>query len=177
MHFSIGRMLDTKLGITSDQVRTSDYADMFSGMRPLRASERALFERSLNETYTTFLERVAENRNMSVEAVHAVAQGRIWTGEAALRAGLIDTLGTINDAISLAAEMAGLEEDMYQIQRLPIPETLMDQYLELFMSHIRSFFESPIETQLHGEARLLEEAAMFIGVPIARLPLDLKTYN
>ena len=174
MHFSIGEMLNTKLGITSDQVRTSDYADMFSGMRPLRAAERALFERSLNETYETFLERVSENRKMSKEDVHAVAQGRIWTGEAALEAGLVDQLGTIDDAITVAAEMAGLEEDDYQIQRLPIPETLMDQYLEFFMSQIQSIMESPIEAQLREEARLLEEAAKLQGIPIARLPVDIK---
>ncbi len=173
LHFSIGRMLDTKLGITSDQVLTSEYADMFSGMRPLRPVERALFERSLDETYAKFLERVSENRNMSEEAVHNVAQGRIWTGEAALEAGLIDGYGTLSDAIDLAVEMANLEDEEYQIQRRPIPETLMDQYLELFLARIQSFFESPIETHLRAEAKLLEEAKLLLGVPIARLPIDL----
>lgn len=177
MHFSIGRMLDTKLGITSDQVATSAYADMFSGMRPLRPSERALFERSLNETYAMFLERVSGNRDMSVEEVHEVAQGRIWTGEAALAAGLVDQLGSLDDAIALAAEMVNLEEDSYGIQRLPVPETLMDQYLDLFLLQIRSFMESPIEAQLRTEARLIEEAVQLQGIPIARLPLDLKDYN
>ncbi len=177
MHFSIGRMLDTKLGITSDQVATSAYADMFSGMRPLRPSERALFERSLNETYAMFLERVSGNRGMSVEEVHEVAQGRIWTGEAALEAGLVDQLGSLDDAIALAAEMVNLEEDSYGIRRLPVPETLMDQYLDLFLVQIRSFIESPIEAQLRAEARLIEEAVQLQGVPIARLPLDLKDYN
>ncbi|MXZ17055.1 MAG: signal peptide peptidase SppA [Rhodothermaceae bacterium] len=177
MHFSIGQMLETKLGITSDHVATSDYADMFSGMRPLRPSERALFERSLNETYSTFLERVSENRDMSIEAVHEVAQGRIWTGEAALEAGLIDKLGNLDDAIALAAEMANLEEDAYRIKQLPVPETLMDQYLELFLARIKSFVESPIETQLRTEARLIEEAAQLQGTPIARLPLDIEGYD
>ncbi len=173
LHFSIGRMLDTKLGITSDQVLTSEYADMFSGMRPLRPVERALFERSLDDTYAKFLRRVSENREMSEEAVHDVAQGRIWTGEAALKAGLIDGYGSLDDAIDLAAEMANLEDETYRIQRLPTPETLMDQYLDLFMVQVRSFFESPIKAQLRTEAKLLEEAKMLHGVPTARLPLDL----
>ncbi len=177
MHFSIGQMLETKLGITSDQVATSDYADMFSGMRPLRPSERALFERSLSETYSVFLERVSENRGMSVEAVHEVAQGRIWTGEAALEAGLIDEFGNLDDAIALAAEMANLEEGTYRIKQLPVPETLMDQYLELFLARIRSFMESPLEAQLRAEARLIEEAVQLQGVPIARLPLDIEGYD
>ncbi len=177
MHFSIGQMLETKLGITSDQVSTSNYADMFSGMRPLRPSERALMERSLNETYDTFLERVSDNRKMSTEAVHKVAQGRVWTGEAALEAGLIDKLGNLDDAISIAAEMANLEEGTYRIKQLPIPETLMDQYLELFFARIRSYIESPIEAQLRAEARLIDEAIQLQGTPIARLPLEIEGYD
>ncbi len=177
IHFSIGQMLETKLGITSDQVSTSDYADMFSGMRPLRPSERALMERSLNETYDTFLERVSDNRKMSTEAVHKVAQGRVWTGEAALEAGLIDKLGNLDDAISIAAEMANLEEGTYRIKQLPIPETLMDQYLELFFARIRSYIESPIEAQLRAEARLIDEAIQLQGTPIARLPLEIEGYD
>lgn len=173
MHFSIGQMLETKLGITSDHVATSDYADMFSGMRPLRPSERALLERSLNETYSMFLKRVSESRDMSTEDVHEVAQGRVWTGEAALDAGLVDVLGDLDDAIALAAEMTDLTEDEYRIKQLPIPETLIDQYLDLFMIRIRSFFESPVEAQLRAEARLVEEALQLQGIPIARLPLDL----
>ncbi len=174
MHFSIGRMLETKLGITSDEVVTSEYADMFSGMRPLRPAERAIFERSLTETYEIFLERVSENRNMTVEDVHAVAQGRIWTGQAALDAGLVDDLGNLDDAIRIAAEMANLEEGGYRLRRLPKPETLMDRYLDLLLTRIRSFLESPIEIQIREEARLLEEAVKLQGVPIARMPLELE---
>ena len=177
MHLSIGRMMETKLGVTYDHVSTSDFADMFSGMRPLRDAERALFERSLGQIYTKFLERVAESRGMTVDAVDAIGQGRIWTGEAALDAGLVDQLGDLDDAIEIAAEMAGLEKDQYRIRRLPRPKTLMDRYLDLFMISIRSFFESPIEAQLRTEARLLEEAVRLHATPIARFPLDFVEYD
>ena len=177
MHLSLGRMMETKLGITYDHVSTSDFADMFSGMRPLRDAERALFERSLGQIYTKFLERVAESRDMTVDAVDAIGQGRIWTGEAALNAGLVDQLGDLDDAIEIAAEMAGLEKDQYRIRRLPRPRTLMDRYLDLFMISIRSFFESPIEAQLRTEARLLEEAVKLHATPIARFPLDFVDYD
>ncbi len=177
MHLSIGRMMDTKLGITYDHVSTSDFADMFSGMRPLRDAERALFERSLGQIYTKFLERVAQSRDMTVDAVDAIGQGRIWTGEAALNEGLVDQLGDLDDAIEIAAGMAGLEKDQYRIRRLPRPRTLMDRYLDLFMISIRSFFESPIEAQLRTEARLLEEAVKLHATPIARFPLDFVEYD
>ena len=177
MHLSLGRMMETKLGITYDHVSTSDFADMFSGMRPLRDAERALFERSLGQIYTKFLERVSESRGMTVDAVDAIGQGRIWTGEAALNAGLVDQLGDLDDAIEIAAEMAGLEKDQYRIRRLPRPRTLMDRYLDLFMIGIRSLFESPIEAQLRTEARLLEEAVRLHATPIARFPLDFVDYD
>ncbi|MYI83709.1 MAG: signal peptide peptidase SppA [Rhodothermaceae bacterium] len=177
MHLSLGRMMETKLGITYDHVSTSDFADMFSGMRPLRDAERALFERSLGQIYTKFLERVSESRGMTVDAVDAIGQGRIWTGEAALNAGLVDQLGDLDDAIEIAAEMAGLEKDEYRIRRLPRPRTLMDRYLDLFMIGIRSVFESPIEAQLRTEARLLEEAVRLHATPIARFPLDFVEYD
>lgn len=177
MHLSLGRMMETKLGITYDHVSTSDFSDMFSGMRPLRDAERALFERSLGQIYTKFLERVAESRNMTVDAVDDIGQGRIWTGEAALNAGLVDQLGDLDDAIEIAAEMAGLEKDQYRIRRLPRPRTLMDRYLDLFMIGFRSVFESPIEAQLRTEARLLEEAVRLHATPIARFPLDFVEYD
>ncbi|MCY4673992.1 MAG: hypothetical protein OXD43_09570 [Bacteroidetes bacterium] len=82
-----------------------------------------------------------------------------------------------DDAITLAAEMANLEEGTYRIKQLPVPETLMDQYLELFLARIRSFMESPIEAQLRAEARLIEKAVQLQGVPIARLPLDIEGYD
>jgi len=174
VHFSLGRMLETKFGITSDHVSTSEYADMFSGMRPLRPSEQALFQRSLGDTYEKFLHRVSENRNMSIEDVHEVAQGRVWTGNLAFDAGLVDELGNLDDAIRIASDMAGLEEGSYRVKRLPEPETLLDQYLDLFLAHIRSFIESPIETQFRKEARLLEEAIKLQGIPIARMPINIE---
>ena len=177
MHLSLGRMMETKLGITYDHVSTSDFADMFSGMRPLRDAERALFERSLGQIYTKFLERVAESRDMTVDAVDAIGQGRIWTGEAALNAGLVDQLGDLDDAVEIAAEMAGLEKDQYRIRRLPRPRTLMDRYLDLFLVGIRSVLESPIEAQLRTEARLLDEAVRLHATPIARFPLDFVEYD
>jgi len=175
MHFSLGQMLETKLGITSDHVTTSDYADMLSGMRPLRPAERAMFERSLSETYDKFLERVSENRMMTTDAVHAVAQGRVWTGSDALEAGLVDELGNLDDAIRIAAHKAGLEDGRYRVKRLPQPETLVDQYLDLLLTRIRTTFESPVETMIRKEARLVDEAIQLQGIPIARMPLEVKT--
>ncbi len=110
-------------------------------------------------------------------AVDAICQGCLWTGEAALNSGLVDQLGVLDDAVEIAAEMAGLEQDQYGIRRLPRPRTLMDRYLDLFMIGIRLVFESPIEAQLRAEARLLEAAVRLHATPIARFPLDFVEFD
>ena len=80
LFFDLGDFLDNKLGITTDFVTTSPYADMFSGMRPLSERERVLMQRATDETYQTFLEKVADARGLDVVQVDSIGQGRIWTG-------------------------------------------------------------------------------------------------
>lgn len=73
--------------------------------------------------------------------------------------------------------MANLEEGAYRIKQLPVLETLMYQYLELFLARIQSLLESPIEAQFRAEARLIEGAAQLQGIFIARPPLDIEGYD
>ena len=71
----------------------------------------------INRGYDTFLDRVSQGRHMTKEAVNEIAQGRVWTGEDALKLGLVDVLGGLEDAIAIAANKAGLNN--YQITELP----------------------------------------------------------
>ena len=173
VHFSIGRMLDTKLGISSDQVLTGPFADMFSGMHPLEPRELALMERAIDQTYNEFLAKVGANRGMTVKDVDAIAQGRVWTGADAIEIGLADLEGGLDEAIALAAETVGLEEDSYRIIRLPRPQSFFDEFTESFLIGIRSLFESPLDAALREEARLLDELSQLQMQPVARLPWDI----
>ena len=105
---SAGDLL-SRHGINSAEVSAGTNATMFSPLRPFTDGERARLSRILDEIYDDFTTRVAQRRRLSGAEIDAAARGRIWTGEDALRHGLVDVLGGFEDAISLARQSAGLE--------------------------------------------------------------------
>ncbi|MFB3130885.1 MAG: signal peptide peptidase SppA, partial [Rhodothermales bacterium] len=175
--FNLGPMLDNKLGITTDNVRTSAYADMFSGMRALSEPERALLQHAIQTTYQRFLQKVADSRGLDVAEVDAIAQGRIWTGKQALDLGLVDVLGDLDTAIEIAAEKAGLAAGTYRTRLLPRPKTFMESLNEALSARISQTWlhlrASPAERTLVRQARLLEELIEMQGTVQARMPMDI----
>ncbi|WP_295937855.1 signal peptide peptidase SppA [uncultured Alistipes sp.] len=101
--------LKNKLGITLDGVKSNTSAGM-GAISPLTPLERAMVMRGVDKVYTTFTNHVAEGRNLPLEKVLAVAEGRVWSGEDALGIGLIDTYGGLKTAIAIAADKAELED-------------------------------------------------------------------
>jgi protease IV len=107
----VARDLKDRLGVGSDAVRTNANADAWSINAPFTPQQQAQVEAEADLCYTDFVERVAEGRNLSVEAVDAVARGRVWTGADALEHGLVDELGGLRAAVRRAKVLAGLDED------------------------------------------------------------------
>jgi protease IV len=107
----VARELKDRLGVGSDSVRTNPNADAWSINRPFTDEQRARVEAEADLFYAVFVERVAEGRKMTVEAVDAIARGRVWTGADALERGLVDELGGLRTAIIRAKVLAGLEPD------------------------------------------------------------------
>ncbi|MGC2652885.1 MAG: signal peptide peptidase SppA [Mycobacterium sp.] len=107
----VAKGLKDKLGVGFDTVRTNANADAWSINAPFTAEQQAQVEAEADLCYSDFVERVAEGRNMSNEAVDAVAQGRVWTGADALERGLVDELGGLRTALRRAKILAGLDED------------------------------------------------------------------
>ncbi len=175
--FNIGTMLDNKLGITTDQVRTSAYADMFSGMRPLAPQERALLEHALDDTYQQFLQKVADSRGLDVATVDEIGQGRVWSGKQALDYGLVDVLGDLDTAVAIAAEKAGLEEGTYRTRLLPRPKTFIEELNSTLSAQAAETWQSlratPIERALVRQARLLEQLVAMHGTVQARMPMEI----
>lgn len=99
-----------RLGVGVDGVATGPFAGVPDPRRPLTPEAVSIMQRSLEFGYRRFLQTVAGARDMSVEEVDRVARGRVWTGEAAHKLGLVDELGGLYDAIAAAAERVGLEE-------------------------------------------------------------------
>ena len=107
----VARDLKDRLGVGSDAVRTNANADAWSINAPFTPEQQAQVEAEADLFYTDFVERVAEGRDLTVEAVDSVARGRVWTGADALDHGLVDELGGLRTAVRKAKVLAGLDED------------------------------------------------------------------
>jgi protease-4 len=107
----VARELKDRLGVGSDSVRTNANADAWSINQPFTDEQHAHVEAEADLFYTDFVDRVAHGRKMTVEAVDAIARGRVWTGADALERGLVDELGGLRTAINRAKVLAGLEPD------------------------------------------------------------------
>ena len=107
----VARELKDRLGVGSDSVRTNPNADAWSVNAPFTAEQHAHVEAEADLFYTDFVERVAKGRKLTVEAVDAVARGRVWTGADAKEHGLVDELGGLRTAITRAKVLAGFDAD------------------------------------------------------------------
>ncbi|MEE4178455.1 MAG: signal peptide peptidase SppA [Bacteroides sp.] len=119
---------NNKLGITFDNVKTNDYADLMTISRPLTLNERAMIQEGVEQVYTTFIGHVAEGRGIPVAQVDSIGQGRVWSGAEAVQIGLVDELGGLNYAIEKAAEKAGLEN--YRLVEYPSRKDFFTQIME-----------------------------------------------
>lgn len=171
-------LFEDKLGITFDGVMTSPYADLFSPIKPLAPEERRLLGRSIDGIYDTFLQRVASGRNMDTSAVHDVAQGRIWSGRDAQEVGLVDTTGTLQDAIAIAGDAAGMGEGPYRTQILPRPKTFFERINSQFAAQATKTWQNmtatPVERTLWQHTRILRRVTGTNGSVQARLPFELE---
>ncbi|MDJ1172426.1 signal peptide peptidase SppA [Roseofilum sp. BLCC_M154] len=116
-------------GITWDVVKTGAYADLGSSARPRSPAELSLYQRNVNQIYQQFLQKVAQSRNLTVEQVNQIAQGRVWSGKDAKGINLIDELGGLQEAIAQAAEMAELGTD-WQLEEYPQTRSLEERLIE-----------------------------------------------
>ncbi|REL35665.1 signal peptide peptidase SppA [Thalassotalea euphylliae] len=118
-----------KLGIHTDGVGTTDIAG-FGVTRPLSEGMSKLFQLSINRGYEDFISLVAENRAMTKQQVDKVAQGRVWSGIKAQELGLVDELGSLDEAVNIAADLAKLEDfEQVLIERELSPQDLFWQNL------------------------------------------------
>ncbi len=114
---NVQELMNDKLGITTDVVKTNKNSNILTAMDPLDQNERVIVQKMIDDFYTNFVSIVAEGRGKSYEEIDAIAGGRVWAGSNALELGLIDMYGGLEKSIEVAAEMAGLEN--YRVQSLP----------------------------------------------------------
>lgn len=129
-------LMNEKIGITTGVVKTNKYADIMSVTRPLTEDERAMIQDYVDDTYTTFVNHVAEGRSMTFEEVDAIGSGRVWSGVNAMENGLIDVYGGLEKSIEIAAEMAGL--DNYRVTSLPYLEDPFTMLMKQFYGEAKT---------------------------------------
>lgn len=120
--------LTSKVGLTFDNVKTHDLADFGDITRPMREDEKVLIQSYVERGYELFLKRCAEGREVSTDSINAIGQGRVWTGNQALAIGLVDEIGGIDDALSEAVKLAGLDD--YSTASYPKPIDFMQAFFK-----------------------------------------------
>ena len=167
----LGGTIKNKLHVTVTPVKSNEHADMLGMMRALTPQEEAYMQASVERIYTKFTSIVAEGRDMTVEDVDAIAQGRVWTGAEALEIGLVDEIGTLEDAIEYAAmSIEGVTSvSDVQIAAYPKPLTTLEMLLESFGGE-SAFAGTPLESI---EQAFLGWDASQAGKAYARIPYEI----
>ena len=164
-------LLTNKLGITEDVVTTNEHSDMISVTRPMTTFERNLMQQTIEEGYDTFISRVADGRKMEKSAVDAIGQGRVWAAPNAKDIKLIDSYGSLTDAIELAKKMTKL--DNFRIVNLP---KLKDPFEEILKGFSSSAKAGLMKDELGESYKYYEQLRGLVsqkGV-LARMPYDLE---
>jgi len=162
------KFFNDKLGVTFDGVQTGKYADMGDVSRPLTPEERAILQNQVDHGYDEFTKDVAAGRHKTQDYINSIGQGRVWTGEQAVKNGLVDRLGNINDAIKSAARAAKIKN--YKIEAYPEQKSIFDRFGlnvsdELKMRAVKS--ELGEDYVYYQE---LKDLKKMMKVPQARLP-------
>ena len=144
-----GKLLNDKLGIHFDGVKTNKLADLGDMTRPFNEEEKILMQNMVNKGYELFTQRCADGRKMPIDEIKKIAEGRVWTGEMAKDLKLVDELGGIDRAIAVAAERAEIED--YTVMSYPKQEDFIsslmssgtDRYLSARMKDELGVFYEP----------------------------------
>ncbi len=172
--FNVGE-LARQNGITWDTVKTSNLSDNQTISRPKTPQELAIHQKSVDQVYNQFLEKVAESRKLPRPQVEEIAQGRVWTGKEAQGLGLVDELGGLEAAIAYAAKAANLGDD-WQVEENKQDRSLPAQIMELVQTTQLQQPTDPltkemqkVQTQLAGIRSLNDPRDIY-----ARLPFNLE---
>ncbi len=164
-----------KLGISFDGVKTGPYADLGNSTRPLTETEKRFMQSGVDTIYHTFKSRVAEGRNRDIVYIDSIAQGRVWTGSRAISVGLVDKIGTMQDAVNYAVGMAKIKS--YRIKEFPQKKNILEQLLENYKKTVKvNLIKEEIGVKEYGMLQQLKQVKNMFGEPQSRLPfmMDLK---
>lgn len=169
--FNAQGLLNNKLGITTDVVKTGELSDMLTPTRKITEIERSIFQSQVEEGYDIFLTRVADGRNMSKEEIMKIASGRVWTGNQAKENGLVDVLGNLEDAIEIAAKKAGVADD-YRVVYYPIQKPWFERFMGQFTNDVQVMYRKYQLGDMYPIYHQIEKLKTYEGLMV-RMPYDM----
>jgi protease-4 len=156
-----------KLGVTFDGVKTATYAD--GGIhKPMTEAEKAFAQRGVDRIYLQFKQRVAQGRKKDINYIDSIAQGRVWSGEDALRLGLVDRMGGLQEAVDCAARLAKLKK--FRLREYPEAENWIDNLLNKKSTAPNALLKQQVGESNYRIYQELVNIKQLCGSTQARLP-------
>lgn len=168
------KLITDKLKLNVETVKSNKHADFGSMARPFSADERTIMQGYINRGYALFTKRCADGRQMSIADIEAIAQGRVWTGEMAKELGLVDMLGDIELAKTIAAEKAGIES--YTLISYPKEAGAFDIFLNQAKESYIETRISKVAGQFKHELNLIYKLEQMNSLQ-ARMPFEVHLMN
>ena len=167
----VSGLLKDKLGVKFDEVKTNKHSNMGTMARPLSDEEKSYLNTYIDRGYKLFRQRVADGRKLPVEEVEKVAQGRVWLGQDAIKHKLVDQLGSLDDAVAKAAQLAKL--DKYHTEAYPGMPSFFEQLMAGTSNATGSYLDETMQAalgELYGPVMLLRDLNNQNAIQ-ARLPI------
>jgi protease IV len=164
------KLLNDKLGITTDQVKVTRHGALTIGTNQLDEEERSMIQSNIDRVYREFKSKVAEGRKKDTAYIETIAQGRVWTGAQALHNGLIDEIGTLETAVAYAAKQANVKS--YHIKMYPESKSLGEQLAESLGDAKQQMIRQEIGDDAYHTLATLRSLGQHTGL-MMRMPMEL----
>ena len=142
----VSGLLTDKLGLKFDHVKTNAHSNFGTTSRPFTEEEMQYLTNMVDRGYKTFTKRVADGRKLPVERVYEIAEGRVWTGQDALKIKLVDGIGGLDKAVAKAAELAKVKE--YRTRTYPAQADMWESFMERAASESGSYLDGKLRSTL-----------------------------
>lgn len=166
---NLERLLD-KIGISFKVIKSGPYKDILSFDRELTEPEREILQSLIDSSYQQFVETIAEARKLEIETVKSFADGRIFTGQQAVELGLIDRLGTEEEAQRWVAELAGLDPDKAEVVLIEEPKPLFNRFVQ---NNLQNNLHPSLASSLMAQLALSKGTATGIEASLDWLSFEL----
>jgi protease-4 len=163
------KLLNDKLGITTDRVSVTKHGALTIGTNPLDEEEKAMIQRSIERTYREFKQRVAEGRGQDTAYIESIAQGHVYTGNQGLSIHLVDEIGGLDQAIAYAAKQANLKD--YRIKLYPEEKSFQEQIMESLGDVKQDWIKQEMGEEQYGIYKTIQSIRSYSAIQM-RMPME-----